>query len=247
MEYYSKEQDFESPITETEFSLGIKLRDYLIENRHLPCIDLGQEVPIYCHVRNIYFTIDSNNARSYAEKFILDITNAYKQFDNVIVRDMLSYIKHEIKNVCKGSIITDKLLDYIIEKSFINNDTIEVETNKRIRFLNNPYYNSLGKSKKEIQKIKSDYINTILGKNKKSKTYELISNALHDYDLNKGILKHKHIVNSTMLSESTIKRYLNDYKTLKDLFNEIKDISRSTKQKKTRKYNNAKTSKIVHS
>jgi len=247
MEYYSKEQDFEAPITETEFSLRIKLRDYLIENRHLPCVDLGQEVPIYCHERNIYFTVESNNARGYAEKFILDITNAYKQFDDVIVRDMLSHIKKEIKNVCKGSIITDKLLDYIIENSFINNDTIEVETNKRIRFLNNPHYNSLGKPKKEIRKIKSEYINTILGKNKKSKTYELILNALHDYDLNKGILKQKHIVNSTKISESTIKRYLNEFNTLKDLFNEIKDISRSNKQKRTRKYNNTKTSKIVHS
>jgi hypothetical protein len=247
MEYYSKEQDFESPITETEFSLRIKLRDYLIENRHLPCIDLGQEVPIYCHKRNIYFTLDSNNARSYAENFILDITNAYKQFNDVIVRDMLSHIRNEIKNVCKGSIITDKLLDYIIEKSFINNDTIAVETNKKIRFLNNPHYNPQGKSKNEIKKIKSDYVNTILGRNKKSKTYELILNALYDYDLNKGMLKHNHIVNSTKISESTIKRYLNEYNNLKDLFNEIKDISRSTKQKINRHYNSTKTSKITHS
>jgi hypothetical protein len=122
-------------------------------------------------------------------------------------------------------------------------DPITVKPNKTIRFLTNPFYQYIEyeykNRKKLIANIKAKYI----GDKKRIKNYNLIHNAITDFDLNEGLIKYTHLKETTNLSIATIKNYLKDYPTLKNLYEEVKDFSRNRKQKQTKKYNDAKISK----
>lgn len=234
---------FENPIIETEYSLQKKYKKFLKQNPDILVLDLIEPVPIYEHWVNPKTAIKHYNAKNYVEYKLTNITNAYKQFDPVIIERMLIEEAQKLKNICKGSVVTDKMCDYLIKKAKINNDTITVKPNKTIRFLTNPFYQyteyEYKNRKKIIANIKAKYI----GDKKRTNNYNLIHNAIVDFDLNKGLIKYTHLKETTNLSIATIKNYLKGYPTLKFLYEEVKDFSRNTKQKQTKKYNDAKISK----
>ena len=234
---------FDNQIIETKYSLKRRYKEFLKQNSNIMVLDLVEPVPIYEHWVNPKTAIEHYNAKNYVEYKLTNITNAYKQFDPVIIERMLIEEAQKLKNICKGSVVTDKMCDYLIEKAKINNDTITVKPNKTIRFLTNPFYQyteyEYKNRKKLIANIKAKYI----GDKKRTKNYNLIHNAIVDFDLNKGLIKYTHLKETTNLSIATIKNYLKGYPTLKFLYEEVKDFSRNTKQKQTKKYNDAKISK----
>lgn len=233
--------NFENPIVETELSIYRKHKELLKQNPNVLVFDLLEPVPIYKHYINYKTSIEHFNAKYYAENILTNITNAYKQFDTVILERMLIEEAEKIKNVCKGAVVTDKMCENLIEKALINNDTIEVKPNAIIRFLTNPFYKrKLGEG---IEQKVAEQQNKFIGQKKRKENYKSIYNAITDHDTNKGFLKYLHIKNSTGMSTTTIKNYLNDYPLLKETFDEVKRLSRTSKQMKTKSYNNAKISK----
>ena len=136
-------------------------------------------------------------------------------------------MSNDVINACKGSQIDLQYCKYLIEKASINNDTIDVQPNSTIRFLQNPYYKqNIGE---DIRKMKTELQNSYLGQKRKEDNYKKLYNAIVDHDCFLGKLKYKHIRDITGLSITTIKNYLNDYPILKDVFDEVSLLSRTTK------------------
>ena len=237
--------NFENPIVETELSIYRKHKELLKQNRKFLVFDLIEPVPIYKHYINDKTSVEHYNAKYYAENILTNITNAYKQFDTVILERMLIEEAEKIKNVCKGAVVTDKMCEYLIRNALINNDTIKVKPNATIRFLINPFYEYKEYEYLNRKKIIKQQISEYIGNKKRKENHTLIHNAIIDFDLNKGIIKYEHIKTSTNLSIASIKKYLKDYPILKYLYDEVKDLSRSDKQRQTKKYNDTKISKMA--
>lgn len=233
--------DFQYPIVETELSLMRKYDSLFRENKSELVFDLVFPIPIFKHYLNPKTSISSSSAKYFAETTLTNITNAYKQFDKSILDRILIEVSKDIINVCKGSVLNEKYCEYLIDKALINNDTVEVKTNSKIRFLQNPYYrHEIGAN---LNNLKRKQENILLGQKRKEKNHLLIHNAIIDHDCNLGRLKYGHLEDSTGLSVTSIKNYLKNYPLLKNLYDEVKYHSMTNQQKIMKKYNNTKISK----
>lgn len=226
---------FENPLVETEFSLQRQYHKYFKENKELIFIDLTEKIPIYRHNINPKVNIESYQAINFLVYHLTNITNAYKQYPSEIINTMLFVEAKKVKELAKGSKLTDKSLIYYIDNAIINKDTITVKSNSTIRFLSNPFY--ITKIGECVEKEKNKQINKILGNKKKSNNMTVIENSIRDHDCFQGQITKKSLAKDSGLALRTINNYLKEFDSLNDLFNEVKKYSKTEKQINTRIYN----------
>ena len=231
---------FENPIVETEYSLLIRYKDHLKKNKELMVFDLKEVIPIYSHYIKKNNNIEPWEAKYFINNHLTNITNAFKQFDERIIEYMLIDEAKKIMNIAKGSVLSSQYLTYCIDNAIINKDTIEVKLNSSIRFLTNPYYEWKENEYNNRKHIKSNIINTLLGNEKVNKNYNLIYEYICDHDCNKGAITKKSLSIETGLSLRTIKNYLNKYIPLNELFDKVKELSKTEKQRQISLYNSNK-------
>jgi hypothetical protein len=232
--------EFDFPVVETESSLIRKYRDLFIQNKDMLILDLEENIPVFKWWVNSKSSIEHYNVLPYTEKLILEVANAHKQFPAASLRLMLEDVAVRVKNISKGSVISPEGYDTIINQSLDNKDTKEVKPNSEIRFLVNPHYifkNGKFKNRKELKK---HLISEALGKEKTDMTYNSISNAIADYDLNNGKITKKILSEISRVSLSTVKSYLKNNKELNFMFLEIERNSRTLQQETNLGYNKKK-------
>ena len=217
-------------------SILTKYKEFMQENNDVPLIDLGENIPIYSHYISKKINIEHYSAKAFLNKHLTNITNAYKQFDTAIIERMLIEEANKIKMLAKGSVLTDQYLKYAIDNALVNNDTIEVVCNSSIRFLTNPYFNfnsNYEKQRTEIYKTR----NQAIGDARTQATHKLIYDCISDYDCTDGRITKKRLASSSKLSLRTINNYLKAYPILNDLFNNVRELSATDKQRARQKYN----------
>jgi hypothetical protein len=228
---------FENPIVETEYSLNIRYKNFMKENRDILVFDMGENISIYKHYINAKTNIEHWMAKDFLKNHLTNITNAYKQFDERIIEIMLQEEAEKIQRIAKGSVLTNQYLNYCIDEAKTNKDTIEIEYNSSIRFLTNPYYIFKNEDYPNRESIKSKLRNKYLGNIKTSNNHKLIYNCISDHDCNEGQITKKSLSNSSNLSLRTINNYLKKYPVLNVYFNEVRELSASDKQINRKKYN----------
>jgi len=229
---------FENPTTQTKHSLLTHYKELLKANKDVCVIDLGESIPIYSHYINKRINIEHYSAKAFLNKHLTNITNAYKQFDTRIIERMLIEEANKIKMLAKGSVLTDQYLKYAIDNALVNNDTIEVVCNSSIRFLTNPYYEYNNYEYDNQRNLNYNIRNKAIGDARTKATHQHIYDCISDYDCTDGRITKKRLATSSELSLRTINNYLKAYPILNDLFNNVKELSATDKQRARQKYNN---------
>ena len=123
-----------------------------------------------------------------------------------------------------------------IRSAIDNKDTIEIETNKTLRFLTNPYYDFKGGEYSRRRQLRTELINKALSDEKREINFKKIHNYIIDYDLSSKTITKKRIALETGLSYATIKNYLTSEPELAYVFQEVRKASGTDRQKSDRKY-----------
>ena len=228
----------DSLLVETESSLIRKHKQLLWDNRNeFIMIDLGRDIPIFK-----WFIWNKSTWESYAvmnktEWLLNQIAAAHKQFPEDSVKDMLTDAAKRMRNISKGGMISNAGYEYIIDKAIELKDETDIEPNASMRYLKNPYFiweKGDFENRKEIYRT---HLNGLINKEISKVNYELIRRILIDYDLNQKKMTKTILKNTSNLSLSTIKNYLNNYPELNEIFRSIKDNSGTAKQRKQKEYN----------
>lgn len=228
---------FENPIIETEYSLQNRYKKHLMNNKDIYIFDLRELIPIYSHYIKRTINIQSWQAKHFLNNHLINITNAYKQFDTKIIEKILIDEAEKVQNLAKGNMLPNSYLSYCIDNAIINDDTIKVKSNSTIRFLTNPYYEWQENEYDNRKQIKSKLVNQYLGNLKVNENYQLIYDFICDHDCNLGAITKKSLAKDLGFCRRTINNYLSKYLTLNELFNTVKELSKSVKQQKTSLYN----------
>ncbi|MDB9721288.1 hypothetical protein OAA67_05380 [Winogradskyella sp.] len=225
-------------ILETESSLIKKHKRLLLDNREdVIMIDLGRDIPIFKWFISNKSTWESSTVIFKTESLLNKIAAAHKQFPDDSVKIMLTDAAKRMRNISKGSMITNAGYEYIIDKAIELKDVTEVIPNTTLRYLRNPYFiwnKDDFNNRKEIYRA---HLNSVINKGITETNYELIETTLIDYDLSQKKMTKTILKDATGLSLSTIKNYLNNHPELKEIYHSIKDNSGTSKQLKHREYN----------
>lgn len=230
--YFYKSNEYEVPFVMTKEILLKVFDKELKELNNEPKLDLGYNVPIFSWFTNKRVYIAPEDVLNYTEYVLLNIANAYKYFNDKVLKDILEKEVEYLRNQSLGNLISSEIYSYIVNQSIINKDTIKVKPNSTIRFLKNPYY----KNYKNEADYKKD-VNRTINKEITDKNYCKIYNAIIDYDLNKERLNKTLLSTITDLSIKTIDRYFNNNIELKKAFDAIKLNSGTKLQFKKLLYN----------
>ena len=125
---------FENSIIETKYSLHRKFKNYMKVNKDLYVIDLGLKIPIYDHYIKQKINIEYWKAKFFLNNHLTNIANAYKQYDEKIIKLILEKEAEKIQRITKGNLLINQYVRYCIDNALINKDTIEVKYNSSIRF-----------------------------------------------------------------------------------------------------------------
>jgi len=230
---------FENSIIETKYSLHRKFKNYMKVNKDLYVIDLGLKIPIYDHYIKQKINIEYWKAKFFLNNHLTNIANAYKQYDEKIIKLILEKEAEKIQRITKGNLLINQYVRYCIDNALINKDTIEVKYNSSIRFLINPYYEFKENEFINKQVLKDKLINSCLGNEKKKANNQLIYDCISDHDCNKGSITKKSLSDDSKLSLRTINNYLKEYLLLNEYYNKVKELSISDKQRIRKQYNRA--------
>ena len=227
---------------ETESSLIKKHKQLLWENRNeFIMIDLGRDIPIFKWFISNKSTWESYAVMHKTEWLLNQIAAAHKQFPEDLIKDMLTDAAKRMRNISKGSMISNAGYEYIIDKAIGLKEFTDVMPNATIRYLKNPYFvwdKGDFENRKEIYRT---HLNGFVNRGISEVNYELIRTTLIDYDLSQKKMTKTILKDATRLSLSTIKNYLKNYPELKGIYQSIKDNSGTVKQRKQKEYNTNKT------
>ena len=235
-------QQFEFPIAPTEFSIRRNLMETFKAYKNVLVFDLGSNIDVFEHFTPRTY-IEQQFVKSTTEYLLLQVANAYKWVDDELLINMLTDFADNIRKKSLGGVISLDMYNHYIDKAIELKDTIEVEPNKTIRFLTNPFYvKQIGE---DINKIKAELINRQLANDNKKDNYDIIEDEICCYDLNQKKLTKKLLAEITGLSYATTKNYLNDYPALNDAYQQVNRLSGTYKQHRNRQYNFNKISKVA--
>lgn len=235
-------QQFEFPIVPTEFSIRRNLTETFKAYKNVLVFDLGSNIDVFEHFTPRTY-IEQQFVKSTTEYLLLQVANAYKWVDEELLINMLTGFSDNIRKKSLGGVISLYMYNHYIDKAIELKDTIEVEPNKTIRFLTNPFYvKQIGE---DTNKIKAELINRQLANDNKKDNYDIIEDEICCYDLNQKKLTKKLLAEITGLSYATTKNYLNDYPALNDAYQQVNRMSGTDKQHKNRQYNFNKISKVA--
>jgi hypothetical protein len=204
--------------------------------------DLGSNVDVFEHFTPRKY-IEQQFVKSTTEYLHLQVANAYKCVDDELLINMLTDFADNIRKKSLGGVIGVDMYNHYIDKAIELKNTIEVEPNKTIRFLTNPFYvKQIGE---DTNKIKAELINRQLANDKNKDSYDIIEDEICCYDLNQKKLTKKLLAEITGLSYATTKNYLNDYPALNDAYEQVNRLSGTNKQQKNRLYNFNKIIKVA--
>ncbi|MDG1044144.1 MAG: hypothetical protein P8O88_04560 [Flavobacteriaceae bacterium] len=231
----NKSLEFELPIVPTKELLQKDFKNILQSNRDLYILDLGYKIEIFEYFPPNYF-IEEEYVKSITEFLLLQVANAYKWVDEEVLFDLLYDYADKIRKKSLGGVIPKGLYKDYVLSAIANKDTIEVEINKTVRYLTNPYYEFKEGEYLRRGQLKVDLINKALAKEKLENNYKIIYDFIADYDLNLGAITKKLIAKKTGLSYASIKNYFRDNLDLQILFVEVNNASKTELQKKNSKY-----------
>jgi hypothetical protein len=238
--------EFEFPVVTTKELIVKEYRDLLKANRGTYVLDLGCHINIFEYFPPAYY-IEENYVKSTTEYLLLQVANAYKWVDNDVLYDMLEDYADKIRNRSLGGIIQVGMYKNYIQSAMNNKDTIEVETNKTLRFLTNPYYDFKEGEYSRRKQLRIELINKALSEEKKEINFKKIHNYIIDYDVSLKTITKKNIAIETGLSYATIKNHLQSDPELAYVFQEVRKASGTEKQKANRKYYKNRISKKANS
>ena len=232
--------EFENPLVETEYSILHRFKSHFIKNNDIYVFDLGEKIRIYSPHINSKTNIEHYQAKDFLNNHLLNITNAYKQFNPKIIEKMLNDDALKVQNISKGNMLPDKYLKYSIENAQINNDTIDVDLNSSIRFITNPFYKWKEGEFDNRKHLKRKLVNKFLGNEKVNINYKTIYNCICDHDCYYGKISIKSLSKDANLSKRTIQNYLKSYPILCDLYIQVSILSKTEMQRTNNKYYNNK-------
>lgn len=238
--------EFEFPVVTTKELIIKEYKDILKANRDTYVLDLGCPVNIFEYFPPANY-IDENYVRSTTEYLLLQVANAYKWVDSDVLYNMLEDYADKIRKRSLGGIIQVGMYKNYIQSAIDNMDTIEVETNKTLRFLTNPYYDFKEGEYSLRKQLRVELINKALSEEKKEINLKKIHNYIVDYDVSLKTITKKMIAIETGLSYATIKNYLKFDPELAYVFLEVRKASGTGKQKSYRTYYKNRISKKANS
>jgi len=203
--------DYEFPIVTTKELIKKQYKDILISKRDMLVLDLGYSIDIFEYFPPTKY-IEENYVKSTTEYLLLQVSNAYKWvYDDVLYNLLKDYADQIRKKSLGGIIHFDMYKNYIIS-AIKNKDTIEVETNKKLRFLTNPYYVYKEGEYLIRGQLKKELINRALSEEKKQVNFKKICDFISDYNLDLKSITKKIIAQKTGLSYATVKSYIKNNK-----------------------------------
>ncbi|MBT5585221.1 MAG: hypothetical protein HOJ53_03270 [Flavobacteriaceae bacterium] len=227
--------EFEFPVVATKALIIKEYKDILKENRDTYVLDLGCHINIFEYFTPIKY-IEENYVKTTTEYLLLQVANAYKWVDNDVLHNLLEDYANKIRKKSLGGIIYIEMYKSYIRSAIDNKDTIEIETNKTLRFLTNPYYDFKGGEYSRRRQLRTELINKALSDEKREINFKKIHNYIIDYDLSSKTITKKRIALETGLSYATIKNYLTSDPELAYVFQEVRKASGTDRQKSDRKY-----------
>jgi hypothetical protein len=140
--------------------------------------DLGSNVDVFEHFTPRKY-IEQQFVKSTTEYLHLQVANAYKCVDDELLINMLTDFADNIRKKSLGGVIGVDMYNHYIDKAIELKNTIEVEPNKTIRFLTNPFYvKQIGE---DTNKIKAELINRQLANDKNKDSYDIIEDEICCY------------------------------------------------------------------
>ena len=229
------QDEFEFPIVTTKELIIKEHKDLLKANRGTYILDLGYLINIFEYFPPANY-IEENYVKSTTEYLLLQVANAYKWIDEDVLYNMLSDFADKLRKRSLGGVIPAGMYKHFINTAILNKDTIEIETNKTLRFLTNPYYVFKEDEYSRRKQLRIELINKALSEEKKETNFKKIHNYIIDYDVSSKTITKKKIAVETGLSYATIKNYLTSDPELAYVFQEVRKASGTDRQKSDRKY-----------
>jgi hypothetical protein len=227
--------EFEFPVVATKALIKKEYKDILKANRDTYVLDLGCHINIFEYFPPIKY-IEENYVKTTTEYLLLQVANAYKWVDDDVLYNLLEDYANKIRKKSLGGIIYIEMYKSYIQSAIVNKDTIEIETNKTLRFLTNPYYDFKEGEYSRRRQLRTELINKALSEEKKEINFKKIYDYIIDYDVSSKTITKKRIAKETGLSYATVKNYLNSDAELNYVFQEVRKASGTDKQKCDREY-----------
>jgi len=160
------QDEFEFPIVTTKELIIKEHKDLLMANRGTYILDLGCLINIFEYFPPANY-IEENYVKSTTEYLLLQVANAYKWIDEDVLYNMLSDFADKLRKRSLGCVIPAGMYKHFINTAILNKDTIEIEPNKTLRFLTNPYYDFKEDEYSRRKQLRIELINKALSEEKK--------------------------------------------------------------------------------